>query len=545
MSQLGGIAACAAVLLFCVPAQPQAIVPSGSKQDQNQDQAIRVTTRLVQVEAIVRDKRGAVDGLAQSDFTLLDNGKPRAIAAFSIAKTSAQSSRSQLPAGTYSNKVNQPGDSPLSATIILFDSLNMQFMDQAAARLQTLKLLRSIDPQSPVAIYSLGNSFRILHDFTDDRARLARALERYRGENSRFIADSVPPTDDILAQVFEPLQRYTVERRATMTLASLRAIANRVAGVAGRKNLIWISSAFPLVLAFDRGGFGLNGVGQNDVNYSGPLKDTAQALDRANVAIYPVNAGTTVTLPRMSAADNAPPLQRNPAIRAPVRIPGESDGTRERDTMRLLADWTGGKAFLNSNDIQGAIRQAMEDAEIVYTLGFYVDSNDLDSSYHNLKVKIGRKGLDVRHRQGYFATPPASAAQSLADIVVNSAFAPVDATGIGLTASLKPTPADPALYTLQFTIDFQNIHLEEANGKWTGGLTFLALEQSDIGKVTDSAPHNISIDITEARRQTLMQEGLSMRLTVKPSPNMSQIRLAVVDQGSGNVGSLRIRPLVP
>jgi hypothetical protein len=71
---------------------------------------------------------------------------------------------------------------------------------------------------------------------------------------------------------------------------------------------------------------------------------------------------------------------------------------------------------------------------------------------------------------------------------VNAALAPVDATGIGLTASLTPLAADPTAFTLAFTIDVQNVVLEERDGKWTGGLTFLPLEQNDYGKVTDSAP---------------------------------------------------------
>ena len=69
--------------LGAVAAQ-QSVTPA--KDQPGPNQTINVTTRLVQVMAIVRDKRGAVDGLTQSDFTILDNGKPRQISVFSVAK---------------------------------------------------------------------------------------------------------------------------------------------------------------------------------------------------------------------------------------------------------------------------------------------------------------------------------------------------------------------------------------------------------------------------------------------------------------------------
>ena len=128
--------------------------------------------------------------------------------------------------------------------------------------------------------YALGNNLRIIHDFTQNQASLTRALERYRGSTSALLANSQPePTADILptptlpgpttidlpdnvdlvAQILQPLQDFSIDRRVATTLSALNTIANRMAGVPGRKNLIWISGAFPLNLGFDR--TGLSGPG--------------------------------------------------------------------------------------------------------------------------------------------------------------------------------------------------------------------------------------------------------------------------------------------
>jgi hypothetical protein len=72
--------------------------------------------------------------------------------------------------------------------------------------------------------------------------------------------------------------------------------------------------------------------------------------------------------------------------------------------MEELASRTGGKAFYNTNDIGGSVRRAIEDTKVSYVLGFYPEEADIDGKYHELRVQVpGRKGLELRARQGYYA----------------------------------------------------------------------------------------------------------------------------------------------
>ena len=73
--------------------------------------------------------------------------------------------------------------------------------------------------------------------------------------------------------------------------------------------------------------------------------------------------------------------------------------------MHVLADKTGGVAFHDTNDIRKVIAKALEDSEVSYTLGFYADSGQLDSTYHPLKVQVNRSGVEARYRKGYIAAP--------------------------------------------------------------------------------------------------------------------------------------------
>jgi hypothetical protein len=74
-----------------------------------------------------------------------------------------------------------------NVAVILLDGLNTQFTDQAFARQQVIEFLLQIKPQDRVALYTLGNELKILHDFTGDASSLLAALKRYKGQLAPFV----------------------------------------------------------------------------------------------------------------------------------------------------------------------------------------------------------------------------------------------------------------------------------------------------------------------------------------------------------------------
>jgi VWFA-related protein len=141
--------------------------------------------------------------------------------------------------------------------------------------------------------------------------------------------------------------------RSGLTMVALLAIADHAAGIPGRKNLVWLTASLPS---------------------TGPA--IARLLNQANIAIYPVDARGLVA-------------SFNPHFR-PIGL----------DVMQELADETGGRAFYNNNDISGAIRKAVDDSDVSYTLGFYLNSGSLDGQFHELKIRVDRPGLEVRYPSG-------------------------------------------------------------------------------------------------------------------------------------------------
>jgi VWFA-related protein len=152
---------------------------------------LRVTTRLVQISVIVDDKHGnPITGLAKEDFVLLDDKELQEIQFF--AKQSnrpTNQSLAPLPTDTFTNRIADNVGTPESVTVILLDALNTEFADQALARKQVLRFLQQIQPGDRVALYWLGNSLHVLHDFTADASILRGTLAGFAGESSESLLE--------------------------------------------------------------------------------------------------------------------------------------------------------------------------------------------------------------------------------------------------------------------------------------------------------------------------------------------------------------------
>src|SRR5258706_8293910 len=374
-------------------------------QDQNQP-TIRVTTRLVQVNVVVHDKKGEpLSDLKRDDFTILDKGKQQKVAVFAVDSIDApRKAWPKLPPNIFSNRI-QRADTPTSTTVILFDGLNTRFQDQAYARKQIVKFLSEIQPHDRVALYLLGSDLRILHDFTNNPDHLAQALWKYRGRISGELdaADPAPrdstgndDLDQFLANSDQVISDYYNVNKAQFTLDAMEAIAHHLASLPGRKNLVWVSGGFPFTLGLEPEDFSMNNPSREHRTFSEETARVARAMNDANIAIYPVDARGLIGIPSMSASIASQGLRR-------AAQPPKSLTPPNLDTMQILAERTGGRAFYNTNDLAGAVRNAVNDARVTYTLGFYPDGDEWDGKFHDIKVKDGRSGMDGRYRNGFVA----------------------------------------------------------------------------------------------------------------------------------------------
>jgi VWFA-related protein len=539
------------------PPKPQAQNQHASPQSA---QPLKTTTRMVQVSVVVHDKHGdPVTGLTKDDFILLDDKKQQTIQLFSEEPTRAPENAPAAPPSqnTYTNRMPDRSGVPTSVTVVLIDGANTQPGDIAYVRKYIIKFLGQIQPNDRVAVYWLGTKLRIVHDFTSDAAGLVAAISKYQGQTAQLIDSSTPEKQpgweaataevgtnpyvkNLLIEMKEQGKRG-MEDRVRLTSDAMTAIANHVADIPGRKNLIWVSGSFPFSIGFQS----LDLTDKlNDwfmyENFDDTVKKFAQVLNDSNIAVYPVDARGLMAEELTTSAGAMPVSGSNINGGGPDVLKGPDK--QNFDTMDILADRTGGRAFYNTNDIYRSIRRAIDDSRVAYTLSFYPDNGTWDGKFHTIKVEVKKPGMEVRSRSGYFAvTEPKPKAESLAAAVGRAATSPLEATAIGMRADVRAgdVPGARAL-TLKLHFDLREVQMALENGRWTGALDLALVELTPDDKILDGTNDSIQFNFKQDRYEQLLKDGASYSTSVQVVPKAEVICVVVRDRTNGNMGSMTI-----
>lgn len=498
----------------------------------------RVGTRLVQVDVVVRTDKAAVRGLTKDDFSIQDKGKPQNIAVFSTTDKNVQNpTLTPLPANVASNRMNNRGETSQNPSVILLDRLNTPDpIDQASARTKVLALLRSLKPADRVAFYSLYENITAVQEFMDSAARLAESAGHISTQGSTAGED---PFQAVLREALNPTQPIDVVARARITAAAFRSIARRLSGIPGRKTLLWLTGSVPLT-------FGSGASHRSDDEAE--VNNLARILSDANIVLYAIDVrgvGTSFT----DVTSENKPLEGGLMPRA-GRIAVNQEVLQSANTLsgsqglEVIAEQTGGKAYLNVNDVSIPLREALDFADTTYTLGFYVDEKALDGKVHDLSVKIAKKpetnGAKVYARKNYLASPGAQQRASINDVAAEE----LDATQIGVMAATAPDPSNKGIHVVQVRVTASDLQFERRGNKWTASFDLgLALETG--GRSTDVNVKTINLpELTEDQLKQAFVGGLDINNTV-PSPSQpGTLRVVVQDKVSGAVGSVRV-PIAP
>jgi len=558
-----------------IPFIPMAPLSPAAAQSTPDSVVIQGGTHIVLVNVVVKDKHGKpVDDLRRDDFVLRDNGQEQKIALFAVEEACATAPAASTPPDRLTFTNRPPPNIP-SVTAFLFDELNTKLADQQLAKKDFIRYLRGLPADSRGAVFALGDSLALLHDFSQDMAALLAAIEKHSNRASPEVdAATAPPAssnsvtgdqtttaqwDSFLQSADRQYVDFTETVRATRTAAALETIAGHLQGIPGRKTLIWVSGGFPIQLglhnsvdgipqmnatgrssgrtAAGRGGGAGRGQSNPAPRSSGPGLATTEvpgtalsfesdvarairALNEADVAVYPVDArGVTV-----AAAFQADRSSNSTRTKPPKGFAGPDFNYETLDT---LAVETGGQSFHHINDLSAAMQEASGDARVSYALAFSPPASVLDGTYHKLEVTVNRPGVKVRYRPGYVAVPDAAVAPSLAEAVAN----PVALAGIGFRVHLDPVEGG---YKASVTIDARNVTLQPKDGKWRGSLQFLVV----VGKVEQLT--TIPLNFTDAMFRQIQEKGLVLGARVKTPPGTTGFSLGFRDISSGMVGTLHV-----
>jgi VWFA-related protein len=536
---------------------------------------IRATARMVLVDVVVRDGEGRlVADLTADDFTVLEDGRAQRIAAFSRESVSRQRAARPgpppLPPGIFTNRPEyaQP---PGPLVILLLDGLNTAAEEQAFVRQQVLDYVdRHWEPGQRLAVFMLGRHLTVVQDFTDDREMVRVAVENLlRGRSGMDVSTAISRPMDVptlaepgvgmipadrarLEESLAETRAAVADQRVGVTLGALGVIARAMAGLPGRKSLVWISSSFPVI--FDADEYGQQ---RSYRTYADQTQNTASLLASAQVAVYPVDArgliGFSLVKPDLTPLFTDPALttaEESSARWNEALARREQARFRSHDTMRTLADVTGGSAFTERNDIAVAVGQAIADGSAYYLLAYYPENRKWDGRYRSIEVRVNRPDVQLRYRKGYYAVDflrPGGDRRTRERELLAAVDDPLPANLISFFARVPPpAPADPAEVKIQLLADAHTLSFQPTGG---GGqrvdLECVATAFAPDGEVAASRHFTLRGTLTRERHEQAVVSGLPLQVELKLKPGRYRVRLVVRDNHTGWLGALDVPLHVP
>jgi VWFA-related protein len=556
------------------------------------------TTQVVAVEVPVNvvDREGhPVRGLTAADFEVFDEGARQPITQFEVVDLEALRP-DQAPADLAAERPGGVGtvadiDAVSSAVrrhfLLLFDASFSNPVAVLRARLAARDfVLHSLRPTDLVAVatYSLASGPRLVLTFTPDRAQLAHAIGTLGLDKSEKIAQAdadplrfviTPPSaiaaggfdvalppgalgagggsgnpkqdvrdaaneallDTLIAQrAAEERELRSYERSQIVAYTrALGAMAKALAGLKGRKTVVYFSEGFDSRLLLGREDLGSDEAStealnialgnlhliDNDKRYGNTSLQSAvnrmlEEFRRADCVIQAIDIGG---LRAKSNATDAPPVSG-------------------QEALFYLANETGGELFKDANNFRDQLDRVLQRSTVTYLLAFQRSDLKADGAYHRLRVKTRLAGARLSHRAGYYAPRPYGELSPLEKTLLAAE---------GIASAVPRSDLDVNLLVAPFRASEQRAYVpvivEVAGPSLLAGrqksdrlsLELYAYVINRQGQMADFFTRRIALDVKQGR-ETLAAAGVKYYGHLELPPGDYRVRVLVRDSESGRTG---------
>jgi VWFA-related protein len=401
---------------MAAPGQGKTAAPPPSVigyQNLGQRYTLQVTSNEVLVDVRVTDRKGnPVTNLKESDFKVYEDGVPQKINSFdleNIQELAQENGEKGQPAEI--NLGTLPPTTPESTyrqlvqnhrlIVLFFDLTSLQIPDLLRALQSAQNFIKTqLTPADLVAVATYSSDLRVLQDFTNDRAALAKAIQSIEIGQSATLASNgsvgeaggtdsfgnTVVTEDT-GDAFTPDETEFNIFNTDEKLAALQTLAQMLRAVPGRKSVIHFSS----------------GIEQTGVDNEAQLQATIDSANRSDVSFYTLDARGLLAMPPGGGASAASPS--GTAIYTADAVSSQlSSLHNSRETLSTLATDTGGRMFTDLNNFAPVFSYVQKENTTYYLIGYSPSNTKADGRYRRIRVGVaGERGLKVEARPGYYA----------------------------------------------------------------------------------------------------------------------------------------------
>ena len=501
----------------------------------------RVEVNYVEVDAVVTDAQGMpIANLTKNDFEIYEDGKKQDVATFSLVNIPIERAERPLFASAPVEADVQSNDHVEGRIyLIVLDDVHTDFTRTPRVKAAATRFIETNFGTNDLAAVVYTGRAGDGQDFTNNPRLLINAINKFTGRKlrsgtlNRIEGARVNPGTGAL-EPGDDIDQMDRAFRARSMANSIRKLSEFMAGVRGRrKTMILIGEG----VDFDI----YQAVGQLGSTASSVLLDTHDAIaaaTRGNVTIYTID-------PRGLMNAESELIEVSSTV-------GDADGRAianemrlSQDSLRVLADATGGFAAVNRNDLNGAFDRIVTENSSYYMLGFYSTNDRRNGRYRKLEVRVNRPGLRVRNRAGYYEArgrapnQPAASANAIAPGLSEALGSPLPVSGIPLkvfAAPFKGTAPNAAI-ALALEIDVRTLDFVEGNGTFNEQIEVAYTATNTTGKVFPGERQTATLTLKPDTYERAKERGFRVLSQANLPPGRYQMRVAAGNK-AGKAGSV-------
>lgn len=509
---------------------------------------------VVIVDVTVKDKSGhAIENLTKDDFIVLEDGKPQSVNIFEQQKLTMEPEPPEPPPALEDkNALPPPPKTAISSEgatkiqyhdrrlmALFFDFSNMQVPDQLRAQDAAMKFLdEKMTKSDLVAVLLYSTSVQVLTDFTADRMTLndiIKGLPIGDAADLAGVADNGSDDNEDTGAAFVADETEFNIFNTDQKLSALEQTVKQLATLPEKKALVYITG----------------GISKSGIDNQAQLEATINAATKANVAIYPLDARGLMGDPPGGAANKA--SSRGSGMFTGSTINSQRAAVNDsQETLATLAADTGGKVFLDSNDLALGITQVQEQFRSYYILGYNTTNSNLDGKYRKITVKLKNPAYasaKLDFRDGYYGDKVwgkfngDDKEKQLRD-ALTSADPPTD---IPIVAEVDWFRISPTAYFVPISVKIPGSVIPLALKK-TGGETqfdFIGNVMDERKQVVSQLRDYIHVKLSATEAEKLATRNFNYDAGITVGPGRYHMRFLVREGQSGKMGIFDAKFTIP
>ncbi len=571
------------VFTFSISSQtpePNATPPPLPEVD---DTLVKISTTLIQLDVVVTDKKGnQITDLNPEDFEIFVNGEKQDISNFSYIFSKAANAGNTASTTTKNNKPTNkysvpppPAKSKLEDVrrtyAIIVDDLGLSTPSISVVKGAIRKFINEqMQPGDLVAIIRTGGGGNAFQSFTSDKRQLLASVDKIkwngqgRGGAGGYFEAIRPDIKEDLASIntagetavgaetdrefenqideFRNVQEFNTENFSVGTLGSINYVVRGMRELPGRKAAMVFSEGFNLTSQSPT-----NPGRQMSTRALEAMRVLADLANRSSVVLYTLDPRGLQIPSMFNAEDRVTDIFDTGSRAVKTSEARQRDFLDSQQSLRFLAEETGGIAFINQNDLTKGLREAVEDQSGYYLIGYQPDSETFDAKgnkFNKVSIKVKRDDLRVRYRSGFFGAVDRkieNVKKTPAQQIYGALLSPFGAKDISLNLTTIFAEDDKTGTFIRslVTIDAKDLKFsKESDGTHKANFDILAVTFGDSGAPIDETAKNYTVKLGEYAYRKILETGFIYDLLVPvKKAGAYQLRVALRDSATENVGS--------